>query len=113
MNNDDNAPSFKYKASLITNTEADGTKKEVKIAVPLKYLSTFWRSVEMPLINCKTEFSLKWTEDCVLTEAPIGADAPLVQVVQLLKELMQNLMFRLLLISRRQCKIVKTINQRI
>ena len=54
MNNDDNGPSFKYKASLITNTEADGTKKEVKIAVTLKYLSTFWRSVEMPLINCKT-----------------------------------------------------------
>ena len=53
MTNDDNAPSLKYKASLITNTEADGTKKGVKIAVPLKYLSNFWRSLEMPLINCK------------------------------------------------------------
>ena len=51
--NDDNAPSFKYKSSLITNTEADGTKKGVKIAVPLKYLSNFWRSLEIPLINCK------------------------------------------------------------
>ena len=35
VTNDDNAPSFKYKASLITNTEADGTKKGVKIVVPL------------------------------------------------------------------------------
>ena len=44
VTNDDNAPSFKYKASLIGNT--DGTKKVVKIAVPLKYLSNFWRSLK-------------------------------------------------------------------
>ena len=36
MNNDNNAPSFKYKASVIDNTEAFGTKNGVKIAVPLK-----------------------------------------------------------------------------
>ena len=33
---DDNAPLFRYKAGLITNTEADGTRTRVKIAVPLK-----------------------------------------------------------------------------
>ena len=48
VTNDDNAPSFKYRANLIGNTETNGTKKEVKIAVPLKYLSNFWRSLEMP-----------------------------------------------------------------
>ena len=37
----DNAPSFKYKANLSGNTEANGTKNGVKIAVPLKYLSIF------------------------------------------------------------------------
>ena len=67
MNNDDNAASFKYKASNIGNTENNGTKNGVKIAVPLKYLSNFWRSLEMPLINCKVELSLKWIENCVLT----------------------------------------------
>ena len=36
VTNDDNAPSFKYKAGLITGTKADGTKNRVKIAVPLK-----------------------------------------------------------------------------
>ena len=41
VTNDDNAPSFKYKASLIGNTETDGTRKGVKIAVPLKHLSNF------------------------------------------------------------------------
>ena len=53
VTNDDNAPSFKYKANLIGNTVADGAnrKKEcIKIAVPLKYSSNFWRSLEMPLI---------------------------------------------------------------
>ena len=58
MTNDNNAPSFKYEASIIGNTENNGTKNGVKIAVPLKYLSIFWRSFEMPLINCKVEHSL-------------------------------------------------------
>ena len=58
-----NSSSFKYKSSFIGDTDADGTanrKKEgVKITIPLKYLSNFWRSVKIPLINCKVEFSLK------------------------------------------------------
>ena len=75
VTNDDNAPLFKYKASNIGNTENNGTKNGVKIAVPLKYLSNFWRSLEIPLINCKIELSLKWIENCLLTSAAIGADA--------------------------------------
>ena len=75
VTNDDNAPSFKYKASLIGNTENNGTKNGVKIAVPLKYLSNFWRSLEMPLINCKVELSLKWIENCVLTTAANANEA--------------------------------------
>ena len=74
VTNDDNAASFKYKANLVTNNEADGTKKGVKTAVPLEYLSNFWRSLEMPLIKCKVELSLKWVENCVLTRAEIGAN---------------------------------------
>ena len=50
-------------------TENNGTKKGVKIAVPLKYSSNFWRSLEMPLINCKVELLLKWYETCLLTAA--------------------------------------------
>ena len=42
VTNDDNAPSFKYKASTIGNTENNGTKKGVKIAVSLKYSSNLW-----------------------------------------------------------------------
>ena len=69
VTNDNNGLSFKYRASIIGNTEDNGTKNRVKIAVSLKYLSNFWRSLEMPLINCKVELSLKWIENCVLTTA--------------------------------------------
>ena len=72
----DNAFSFKYKANLIGDTVVDGAnrkKEKVKIAVPLKYLSNFWRSLEMPLINCKVELSLKWYENCILSSAGTAA----------------------------------------
>ena len=95
MTNDHNAPSFKYKASIIGNTENNGTKKGVKIAVPLKYLSNFWRSLElpliMPLINCKIELSLKWIENCMLTVAKTAT----------FKLTVQNFMYQLLLYQQR------------
>ena len=69
VSNDDNASSFKYKASIIGNTEDSGRKNGVKIAVPLKYLSNFWRSLEMSLINGKVELALTWIEKCMLTVA--------------------------------------------
>ena len=69
VTNDNNAPSFKYKANLIGNTENIRTQIRVKIAVPLKDLSNFWISLEMLLINCKVELSLKWIENCILNTA--------------------------------------------
>ena len=74
--NNDNAPSFNYKASIIGNTVADGDnskKNGVKLAVPLKYLSNFWRSLEMPLINCNIELSLEWYAKCVLIIGSVTA----------------------------------------
>ena len=68
-----NAPSFKYKANLIGSTEINGIRNGVKIAVPLKYLSNFWKSLEVPLINCKDELSLKWIENCILSSAGTAA----------------------------------------
>ena len=35
--------------------------------MPLKYLINLWRSLELPLINCKIELKLKWTKYCVLS----------------------------------------------
>ena len=60
VTNDDNAPSFKHKESLIGDTGNNGRKNGIKIASPLKYLSNFRRSLEISLINYKVELSLKW-----------------------------------------------------
>ena len=61
---------FKYKSSFIKESTAvnnDRAFKNIKIAVPLKYLSNFWRSLEMPLINCKIHLELNCTKDCVMS----------------------------------------------
>ena len=70
----DNSQSFKYKAALLGKTadavnNTNSSVKEAKIVVPLKYLSNFWRSLEMPLINCKVHLELNWIEDCILSSA--------------------------------------------
>ena len=56
----DNSNSFKYKVSLLGNpVVADNiAKRSVKVVVPLKYLSNFFRSLEMPLTNCKIKLNL-------------------------------------------------------
>ena len=35
--------------------------------MPLKYSTNSWRSLEMPLINCKVELKFRWTKHCVLS----------------------------------------------
>ena len=37
--------------------------------VPLKYLSNFWRTLEMPLINCEVNLTLTWSSTCVITNS--------------------------------------------
>ena len=50
-------------------TPANGNMRDVEIMVPLKYLSNFWRTLEMPLINCEVELMLTWSKDCVITNS--------------------------------------------
>ena len=61
--------SFKYKVKVLDNRVLDGNiaKRSVKVVVPLKYLSNFFRSLEMPLINCKIKSNLTWKKECVLS----------------------------------------------
>ena len=65
----DISSSFKYKIKLLGNPVLDGAiaKRNVKVVVPLKYLSNFFRSLEMPLINCKIKLNLTWKKECVLS----------------------------------------------
>ena len=63
------SPSFKYKSNFFKALEAaeNGVFKNGKIAVPLKNLSNFCRTSEMPLINCKINLKLNWAKDCVMS----------------------------------------------
>ena len=64
-----NSSSFKYKVNLLGNPVVDNNVAtlNVKVVVPLKYLSNFFRLLEMPLINCKIKLNLTWKKECVLS----------------------------------------------
>ena len=83
--------SSKYKTKIIGKTEASPTRQaqpdpnqdwnqtpqptqppipplNTKVTIPLKYLSNFWRSLDLSLINCEVELDLKWSKNFVLIE---------------------------------------------
>ena len=60
--------SFNFKVKMTGQTENDGTK-DVEIMVPLKYLSNFWRTLEMHLINCEISLILTWSENCAIVSS--------------------------------------------
>ena len=72
-----NSESFNYKSSITGKTSNANkgtgqgntkTKKNFEIVVPLKHLSNFWRTLDIPLINCGISFTLIWSGNCVLTD---------------------------------------------
>ena len=72
IGNNDDFKFFNYKARLLADTIAQpapningGILKNETSAVPLLYLSNFWGSLSMSLINCKVELKLKWIKYCV------------------------------------------------
>ena len=46
--------------------------KNVEIMVPLKYLSNFWRTLEMSLINCEINLILTWSANCVIVSTDVA-----------------------------------------
>ena len=83
-----NSESFKYKTSITGNTYNVGEdgydankvgKNETEVVIPLKHLSNFWKSLNIPLINCEVELILTWSKNCVLvdmTERDAEGDNP-------------------------------------
>ena len=65
---------FKSKIKITGETPDNGNEKDVEIMVPLKYLSNFWRTLEMPLINCEVSLILTSSSTCVITNST-GAGA--------------------------------------
>ena len=88
--------SFKYKTSITGNTynidekitDDDGNevdnpkydankvgKNEAEVVIPLKYLNNFWKSLNIPLINCELELILTWSKNCILPDMTVDAAA--------------------------------------
>ena len=67
----DNLDSESFKSEIKTagKTPATNDTKDVEINVPLKYSSSFWRTLEMPLINYEVNLILTWSKDCVITSS--------------------------------------------
>ena len=65
----ENSESFKSKIKITGKTPNNGNEKNVGIMVPLKYFSNFWRTLEMPLINCEVNLILTWSSTCVITDS--------------------------------------------
>ena len=65
-----NSKSFDYKANFMENgvTHNNLIKNDVKIVIPLKHLSNFWKNLNIPLINCEVELILTWFKNCVLID---------------------------------------------
>ena len=63
--------SFNFKVKMTGQTGDKGTKN-VEIMVPLKYLSNFWRTLEMPLINYEINLLLTWSASCVIVSTDVA-----------------------------------------
>ena len=63
--------SFNFKVKM-TGQTGDNGAKNVEMMVPLKYLSNFWRTLEMPLINCDVSLMLTWSADCVIVSTDVA-----------------------------------------
>ena len=53
--------------------EEDDDIKNVKIRLPFKFLSNFWRNLEMTLINCEINLTLNWSNRCFIIDNPIAS----------------------------------------
>ena len=94
-----NSTFFKYEASLLRKATDinDRSLKSTKIVVPLKSLSNFFRSLEMPSINCKIHLELNWNNDCVIYGADTYAGGDNDSDRETTLQIAQKCLFQLLL----------------
>ena len=62
---------FKFKQK-VTGPTASEVTKNVQIMVSLKHLRNFWRTLAVPLINCKINLILFWSENFIISSVPVN-----------------------------------------
>ena len=73
--------SFEHKTILIGRTPEDNSASNAEFAVSLKYLSIFWRFLNLPLTNCEIKLNLSFSKNCIISEIsttpriPVNPDA--------------------------------------
>ena len=78
---DFNSAAANRKAKITGQTNNNG-RIDVEIMVPLKYLSNFWRTLEMPLINCEIELILGWSAGCVIIYTDINNQVDILTITE-------------------------------
>ena len=76
FNRGDAADSFNFKTEITGQTDNNGRIDNLEIMVPLKYLSNFWRTLEMSLIKCEVNLNLTWSVDCVIIYTDVANQIP-------------------------------------
>ena len=67
-----NSESFKYKTDIVGKPpENNDSFTNVTLVIPLKYVSNFWKCLNIPLINFEVELILTWTKNCVLADMTV------------------------------------------
>ena len=76
FNGSNDTDSLNFKSKIIGKTNDNGHIENLEIMVPIKYLSNFWRTLEMPLINCEVELILTWSENGIITNTKVANQNP-------------------------------------
>ena len=74
--------SFNIKTKITGQTDHNGKIDNVKTMVPLKYFSNFWRTLEIPLINCEVNLILTWSSDCVINYTNVANEVPIFAITE-------------------------------
>ena len=59
--------SFEYKKKVIGSTSNNNNILDTEVVVPLKYLSRFWRLLDLPLVNCEIQLDFSWSKECIIS----------------------------------------------
>ena len=67
--------SLKYKVGILGKIPQNNYSLTAEVVIPLKHLSSFWKNLNIPLINCEVELILTWSKNCVLADMTVDVDA--------------------------------------